>query len=427
MRAFSWLFGLCAICAASPLSLLSPTSEPVAPSQDPWYTAPSGFEAATPGTILRIRSAPGNLTTVIHNTSAAYNILYRTTDTRYQPSWAVTTLFIPTYFYLSPSGKKALVSYQFAYDSAAVDSSPSYGLYYALAQPAPSIGVPASTDVVTDLLSNGWIVSTPDYEGPTAAFGANVQAGHATLDSIRAVLSLANTYGLGNITVGMWGYSGGSMATEAAAELQVQYAPELNISAAVWGGLVADFASDAPYFNGSALAADFVAAVLGVTVQYPEADAYVKSRLHPENATEFLAGRSMVQAAATSFYAFKDIYSYFIGGAADIQAAALQKVFNVESKLGYHGVPAMPVYVYKAIRDEYCPVNKTDALVDRYCSMGADITYERNTMGGHVAEITNGQPRAIDWLSGIFNESYVPRASGCSMRNVTVEITSLSA
>ncbi|KAI1140106.1 LIP-domain-containing protein [Hypoxylon sp. FL0543] len=429
MRTLSWagsLFGLCGLCSASPVSLPGPTLQPIPPSQDPWYTAPSGFEAAAPGAILRIRPAPGNLTTVVQNASAAYSILYRTTDTRYKPAWAVTTLLIPASFYTSPSGRMALVSYQFAYDSAAVDSSPSYGLYYALAQPNPSIGVPASTDLVTDLLSNGWIVNTPDYEGPMAAFGASVQAGHATLDSIRAVLNLASLFGLGNLTVGMWGYSGGSIATEAAAELQVQYAPELNISGAVWGGLVADYAADLPYFNGTALAADAVAGILGVTVQYPEADAYVKSRLHPENATEFLAGRSMDQTSATSFYAFKDVYSYFIGGAADFQAAALRKVLNVESKLGYHGVPAMPVYAYKAIGDEFAPVGETDALVAKFCGVGADITYDRNTVGGHVAEIINGQPRAINWLWSVFNESYVPNASGCSIRNLTVNITSLS-
>ena len=64
------------------------------PSQDPFYTAPSGYQNAAPGAVLRVRMAPG-LTSVIGNTSAAYNILYRTTDSNYQPSWAVTTLYIP--------------------------------------------------------------------------------------------------------------------------------------------------------------------------------------------------------------------------------------------------------------------------------------------------------------------------------------------
>ncbi|KAI2464013.1 LIP-domain-containing protein [Annulohypoxylon bovei var. microspora] len=423
MRALSWLYGL---GAASQQLVPGPASQPVAPSQDPWYSAPLGFEAATPGSILRVRTAPGNLTTVISNATAAYNILYRTTDSRYKPSWAVTTLFIPPTFYVSPSGNKALISYQFAYDSAALDSSPSYGLYYDLSQPVPSLGVPAGSDLLDALLSEGWLVNTPDYEGPTAAFGASVQAGHATLDALRAVLNLAHLSGLGNITIGMWGYSGGSIATEAAAELQVQYAPELNISGAAFGGLVADFSADFDLFNGSAIAGDLVSVVLGVTAQYPEAEAYVRSRLVPSTASEFLNARSMNLGAATKFFSMKDIYAYFAGGAIDLQAAVLRKVYNIEMKLGYHGVPAMPTFVYKAIGDEYCPVEETDALVTKFCGVGADITYERNTVGGHVAEIINGQPRAINWLRGIFNETYTPNAWGCSIQDVTVNFTTLA-
>lgn len=64
------------------------------PSQDPFYTAPPGYENAAPGAVLRVRSARG-LTQVIPNCTDAYNILYRTTDSNYQPAWAVTTLYIP--------------------------------------------------------------------------------------------------------------------------------------------------------------------------------------------------------------------------------------------------------------------------------------------------------------------------------------------
>jgi len=58
---------------------------PIPPSEDPWYAPPPGFESATPGTIFRLRRAAGNLT-AMYNSSAVYNILYRTTDSLYQPS-----------------------------------------------------------------------------------------------------------------------------------------------------------------------------------------------------------------------------------------------------------------------------------------------------------------------------------------------------
>lgn len=199
------------------------SATPLPPSQDPWYTAPPNYEAAAPGTVLRIRAAPGNLTAGVGgNSSFAYNILYRTTNSLYKPSWAVTTLFLPLFNTTSSTtqGKpvgKALLTYQIPYDSVNLDASPSYILY--------SGGYPD----IPAALGKGWVVNVPDYEGPLASFGLGVQAGHATLDAVRAVQSLE--FGCKPDAPSlMWGYSGGSIATEFAAELQVQYAPELNFS-----------------------------------------------------------------------------------------------------------------------------------------------------------------------------------------------------
>lgn len=105
---FSWinvLLSIAFVATAAPTTLV--ISLP--PLEDPFYTAPKGFEDASPGEILRVRIAPGNLTTLVTNSSQAYHILFRTTDSRYQPSWAVTTLFAPQ----SDSGSSdALLSYQ---------------------------------------------------------------------------------------------------------------------------------------------------------------------------------------------------------------------------------------------------------------------------------------------------------------------------
>lgn len=187
---------------------------PIPPLQDPWYTAPDGFESAKPGDVLRIREAPGNLTSLASNCSAAYNILYRTTNSQYKPDWAVTTVFVPV------TESPALLSYQIPYDSAWLDASPSYAFY-------TSDGVRSLLDISTGL-SSGWFVNVPDYEGPLASFTAGVQSGHATIDSIRAAFNANETLGLDvDARYAMWGYSGGALASEWAAELAVQYAPEV--------------------------------------------------------------------------------------------------------------------------------------------------------------------------------------------------------
>jgi hypothetical protein len=187
------------------------------PKQDPWYMAPPNYELTAPGTVLRIREAPGNLASMAANCSMAYNILYRTTNSLYQPTWAVTTLFVPAY------AVGALLTYGIPYDSADLDASPSYAM----------IGsVPFD---VNQTLSKGYHVNVPDYEGPLAAFSAGVISGHATLDAVRAV---RGSFGLPDgAPSALWGYSGGALASEWAAELQVQYAPDLNFSGAALGGL----------------------------------------------------------------------------------------------------------------------------------------------------------------------------------------------
>lgn len=151
---------------------------PLPPSRDPFYTAPPDFESSPPDSILRLRAATGNLTTTTFtNASTAYNILYRTTNAHYNPSWAVTTLFVP-----KETDNTALISYQIPYNSADVDASPSYSLY----APAEALGL-VGTDIQT-ALSRGWYVNVPDHEGPLASFSCGVQEGHAVLDSVRAVL-----------------------------------------------------------------------------------------------------------------------------------------------------------------------------------------------------------------------------------------------
>ncbi|KAK9773437.1 putative LIP-domain-containing protein [Seiridium cardinale] len=149
---------------------------PLPPIQDPFYTAPPDFESFAPGTVLRIRTDASNIATVV-NRSAAYNILYRTVDARYQPSWAVTTLLI-SHLRLTMNGSSPrLLTHQTQYNSPDVDSSPSYllsTLYATAADPTP-------VDCVAEALSRGWYVSVPDFEGPLAALFAGPQAGYAVL------------------------------------------------------------------------------------------------------------------------------------------------------------------------------------------------------------------------------------------------------
>lgn len=385
------------------------------PSSDPFYTAPAGYETAQPGAILRMRAAPGNLTSVTGNCSAAYNILYRTTNSRYNASWAVTTLFIPE----NPSsnstsnGANQLLSYQIPYDSAFLDASPSYSLY---AGPEADIGLS---------LGQGWYVNVPDYEGPLASFTAGVQSGHATIDSVRAVLNA----GMGLASnpppaIAMWGYSGGALASEWAAELAVQYAPDLHFAGAALGGLTPNVTSVLEATNGGFTSGLIPAGTLGILSQYPEVYDFFVSQLKTTgeyNATTFLNAANQTLVGTITTFANDDITQYFVNGLRTLEDPRFQRVINMDGIMGFHGVPQMPVFAYKAIQDEVSPVADTDKLINRYCSVGANIWYQRNTAGGHQAEATNGESRAFQFLTSVLGGFY--DRTGCTIEDVTVAIT----
>ncbi|KAF2651201.1 lipase [Lophiostoma macrostomum CBS 122681] len=416
---------------ASPFQTLNTraSSQPIAPSEDPWYTAPTGFETTTPGTILRIREAPGNATSLVANCSAVYNILFRSTDANYEPTFGVTTLFVPSKDISSPgnsSSSASLLSLQIAYNSADVDASPSYSLYTGLTQPA--LGAPATSTDVGFALSNGWHVSIVDFEGPHASFGLGPQAGHAVLDAVRAVLSSSvfPSADASSTTVAMWGYSGGSIATEFAAEFQEQYAPELDFAGIAIGGIVTNVTNVIHNINGGPFAGLLPGVLLGVTSQDAEARAYLVSKLKeegPTNKSYFLEDLHLNVNGAFAAYPNVSVFDFFDDGESDVFAPILQNIFNRNSYMGAHGVPRIPVFAYKAIGDEFTDIEQTDALFSWYCSVGARIWFQRNEVGGHVDEIVNGRERALEWLKTVFDGSYV--AGGCLTENVRVNTSSL--
>lgn len=394
---------------------------PLPPSQDPFYSAPVNYESAKPGDILRIRTAPGNLTSIVANSSKAYNILYRTTDSHDYPSWAVTTLFAPitskdTASYTTTGSNQALLSYQIAYDTADVDSSPSYVFYTD----------PVIEDIPTSL-GRGWWVNVPDYEGPLASFAAGGQAGHATLDSIRTVLSAK--LGLApKVRYALWGYSGGALASGWAAELQAEYAPELNFAGVALGGTPANAEAAFGAVNGGIFAGLIPSAILGLSTQHRAFHdlAYEKTKIEgPFNRTSFLAARNFSINEDIAEFAFQNITEYFIHGEADLETPAIKKAFAEDTVLGYHGVPKAPLFVYHAVEDQVAPVKEADVLVEKYCSRDANILYQRNSVGQHVEEVTNGKSRAVAWLSSVFDGSHKATypSNGCTVQNVTITVT----
>ena len=75
--------------------------------------------------------------------------------------------------------------------------------------------------------------------------------------------------------------------------------------------------------------------------------------------------------------------------------------------------PTAPVYMYHSIADELIPIAGPDKLAEEWCAKGADLLYQRDVAGDHIAYAFTGAPAAIASLAARFNA--VPTPSNCAI------------
>jgi hypothetical protein len=221
----------------------------------------------------------------------------------------------------------------------------------------------------------------------------------------------------------MWGYSGGSVASMWAAELQPSYAPELVIAGAAVGGVVPNITTVVTEINGKASAGLIPAGVLGLTHQYPELDAIVSQHILPEHREEFYKADSQCLGANSNDFANKDIIGMFDDRNLVYTNPTAARIM-AENHLGQH-VPRIPMFVYKSIGDEISPVSETDSLVQSYCNGGATIQYLRDQNSNHEKMAIIGAPKALSWLQGRMNGK--DHQASCSTKTVFSALLDLDA
>jgi len=194
-------------CSQVALGGLLQRATPVPPSQDPFYQPPAGYENTEPGTILRSRPAPAPLevlSLVPVNIKQVTQLLYRTNNALGKPEVTVTTVMVP-----EDADYGKVVNYQVAEDSGGqINCAPSYTLQTGSKSKYAGTG-DVEMLLIVGALNQGWIVNSPDWEGPNSTFIEGFQAGQATLDSVRAVLSSNSITGVeSDAKIALWGYSG---------------------------------------------------------------------------------------------------------------------------------------------------------------------------------------------------------------------------
>ncbi len=373
-------------------------SRPLVPAKDPFYEPPSGFEHARPGTVLRSRDVELAFMGLVPQQFTATQLLYRTTDLHGMPQATATTVIVPTE--RTTDGPCPLVSYQCAIDAVAGRCFPSY----ALRRGAKAVGALAQIEffLVVAALAEGWAVSVPDHEGPNGMWGAPYEPGYHVLDGIRAALQYERLGLSKGAPVGLWGYSGGGLASAWAAEMSGSYAPELNIVGAVLGSPVADLGHAFRRLNGSFYSGLPAMVVAALTHVYPDLDRIIQEHATDEGKAMLLQIEKMTTAHAVLRLIGKDMGKLIDRPLEQIlQTPEVQNVFE-SIKLGT-AVPTPPVLIVQAVHDHIVSVEDIDDLTETYQSGGASVTYHRDMFSEHMLLHPMSAPMTLRWLTDRFN------------------------
>ncbi len=373
---------------------------PLLPTDDPFYQPPSGFQYAEPGTVLRTRDVELAFLGLIPQPVRAIQLLYRTMDLNGQPEASATTVIIPAE--RDPLGSRGpfpLLSYQCAIDAISSRCFPSY----ALRRRAKALGSVSQLELllIAAALAEGWAVSIPDHEGLQGMWGAPFEPGYRVLDGIRAALSCERLELSGETPIGLWGYSGGGLASAWAAEMCGTYAPELDIVGAVLGSPVGDLGHTFRRLNGGLFAGLPALVVAALSRIYPELDRVIKEHSSEAGRALLDSLETMTTAEAVIRLARKNMADFLDEPLEDVLAMPeVAHVFD-SIKLG-SAVPAPPVLIVQAVHDYLIDVHDIDTLADTYSAGGADVTYHRDAFNEHMFLHPLSAPMALRWLTDRF-------------------------
>ncbi|MCH5642853.1 lipase family protein [Gordonia sp. ABSL49_1] len=368
-------------------------------------------ESKKPGELIAARRVNLAAFSAIPINVDAWQISYRSTNTRGEAIPAVATLLKPR----GPQrpGPSKLVSWQSAEDSTAMYCAPSYVMQLASIPGQISGSVDSQYEVlqITSLVGAGYSVVIPDHQGPQSAFAAGPLAGRITLDGIRGARNFRPLGLKDDLRVGMMGYSGGSIATGWAAELAASYAPELPIVGAAEGGVPADIGALVNLANGNAASGLIMAGIIGVSREYPELDRFLQRHVNP-------LGRALLTVKSPLCLTYQAALAPFVNikGLINLPGDPLsyptpRKVLG-QMRMG-KSVPTFPMFIYQSNPDWIAPVGPVNTLVRTYCAdPGARVQYTRDHFSEHITLAVEGFAPGVVWMADRLARKPVRR--GCT-------------
>jgi hypothetical protein len=258
--------------------------------------------------------------------------------------------------------------------------------------------------LVNSLASQGYAVTVPDFEGEHLHWVAGQESGWSTLDSVRATESYLGTKPAGT-QVGLFGYSGGSIAGEWASELAPHYAPRLDIVGTAIGGIPVHLAHNLRYVNGSQDWSGVIPAVLvalgrafGVPVRHYES-AYGRKVSHQVK-DQCIGSFNGAYPGLKVQQLVKHRYRHFL------RVPVFARIVNHLIMGSTPGHPTMPMFLGVGEKDGtgdgVMVADDVEALGHEYCSQGVTVQFKKYSSSDHSQAGAQFFPDAESFLAQRF-------------------------
>ncbi|MDE3133516.1 MAG: lipase [Acidobacteriota bacterium] len=354
---------------------------------DGFYEPPAGIGALSCGELIRAEPMHAYLVPGVRLRAQAWRILYRSTGAVGEPTAVSGTLLLP-------AGARSrrplpLVAYAIGTHGIGDAAAPSRLL---------STGRDWEAGLMALVLGRGCALVVSDYQGLGTpgdhaymvgrALGANV------LDAIRAARRLAPAELPPDGRAAIMGYSEGGTAAAWAAQLQPEYAPEIELAGVAAGAAAADVELAGPTLDGSFFSFFLAYGAIGYAAAYPELE--LEPYLVEDAAAmiDSLRQTNIVQAAVRG-PRFAHVDELTDPNVLELPSwrARLR-----ENRLGTLA-PAAPVLLHHARHDQIVACEQSEQLLEDWRALGVDVEL-RVTRGGfdHISGAVAGAPLALDWL-----------------------------
>ncbi|MBB5914052.1 hypothetical protein BJY24_002919 [Nocardia transvalensis] len=379
-------------------------------ANDPFYEEPPLTGSEKPGTVLKSKKVDVLFTGVKPANLDAWKLMYVSTDLDgVTPVVSTGILMIPRDG--KPANEKRLVSYQEANDSVGWSCHPS--TQWTGGDPLDGASWSALGPLAL-MFGKGHAVMISDVGNdadrkPHGVFAGKFAA-HTQLDGARAALNFREAGLDPQAQMALFGIAGGGVGAAFSAELQGDYAPELNVKSTVLEGMVVNQRNFMRVADGGVGSGFAFATLLGLEPKYPEMA--LDSRLNPAGLGVANLFRTQCQDAYFGM-PFVPLNALFNSGVNPADEPAFQHVFD-DNELGRSGAPKSKVLITSCAKDDsfmsLVPAADSRHLADTYRAQGTDVTYQPTDcsmvkmltdMYGWGTDLFGMQ--TIDWLDSNFD------------------------